>query len=65
MHLFQVSNMSGLDLLLSESLEKTIRENLGEKASQKIEDRLFEKYGISLTQSIEQFQKIDAQCCSV
>jgi len=60
MHLFQVSNMSGLDLLLSESLEKTIRENLGEKASQKIEDRLFEKYGISLTQSIEQFQKIDA-----
>jgi len=52
--------MSGLDLLLSQSLEKVIRENLGEKASQKIEARLFEKYGISLTQSIEQFQKIDA-----
>ena len=51
--------MSGLDLLLSNSLEKIIRENLGEKASQKIEERLFEKYGISLTQSIEQFQKID------
>jgi len=50
--------MSGLDLLLSQSLEKVIRENLGEKASQKIEARLFEKYGISLTQSIEQFQKL-------
>jgi len=51
--------MSGLDLLLSKSLENIIRENLGEKASLKIEERLFEKYGISLTQSIEQFQKID------
>lgn len=52
--------MGGLDLLLSKSLEKTIRDNLGENASQKIEGRLFEKYGISITQSIEQFQKIDA-----
>ncbi len=52
--------MGGLDLLLSQSLEKTIRDNLGQKASQKIEARLFEKYGISLVQSIEQFQKIDA-----
>jgi len=52
--------MGGLDLLFSKSLEKTIKDNLGEKASQKIEERLFEKYGISLTQSIEQFQKIDA-----
>ena len=52
--------MGGLDLLFSKSLERTIKENLGEKASKKIEDRLFEKYGISLTQSIIQFQKIDA-----
>jgi len=60
MHLVRVAYMGGLDLLLSKSLEKTIRDNLGENASQKIEGRLFEKYGISITQSIEQFQKSDA-----
>jgi len=60
MHLFVHDSMGGLDLLFTKSLEKTIKANLGEKASQKIEERLFEKYGISLTQSIEQFQKIDA-----
>lgn len=53
-------NMGGFDRLLAKSLNETIRNNLGEKTSQKIEERLFEKYGISLTQSIEQFQKIDA-----
>ncbi|CAE6497163.1 MAG: transcriptional regulator [Candidatus Nitrosotenuis sp.] len=52
--------MSGLDRLLAKSLDTTIRENLGEKTVQKIEARLFEKYGLSLTQSIEQFQKLDA-----
>jgi hypothetical protein len=44
---------------LAKSLDAIIRENLGDKTIQKIEDRLFEKYGISLTQSIEQFQKLD------
>lgn len=52
--------MAGLDRLLAKSLDTTIRENLGDKTIQKIEDRLFEKYGISLTQSIEQFHKLDA-----
>jgi DNA-binding transcriptional ArsR family regulator len=52
--------MAGLDRLLAKSLDLTIRENLGDKTVQKIEERLFEKYGISLTQSIEQFQKLDA-----
>ena len=52
--------MGGFDRLLSKSLESTIRNNLGEKTTKKIEDRLFEKFGISLTQGIEQFQKIDA-----
>ena len=52
--------MAGLDRLLSKSLDATIRDNLGDKTIQKIENRLFEKYGISLTQSIEQFQKLDA-----
>ncbi|HSG73906.1 MAG TPA: transcriptional regulator [Nitrosopumilaceae archaeon] len=52
--------MGGLDRLLSSSLESTIRNNLGEKTTKKIEERLFEKYGLSLTQGIEEFQKIDA-----
>ena len=52
--------MGGFDRLLAKSLDETIRNNLGEKTTQKIEERLFEKYGISITQSIEQFQKIDA-----
>lgn len=52
--------MAGLDRLLAKSLDAIIRENLGDKTIQKIEGRLFEKHGISLTQSIEQFQKLDA-----
>lgn len=51
--------MTGLDRLLAKSLDSTIRQNLGDKIIKKIEDRLFEKYGISLTQSMEQFQKLD------
>jgi predicted transcriptional regulator len=52
--------MAGLDRLLAKSLDIIIRQNLGDRTIQKIEDRLFEKYGLSLTQSIEQFQKLDA-----
>jgi hypothetical protein len=52
--------MAGLDRLLAKSLDSTIRDNLGDRTVQKIEERLFEKYGISLTQAIEQFQKLDA-----
>ena len=52
--------MAGLDRLLAKSLDSIIRENLGDKTIQKIEDRLFEKHGISLTQSFEQFEKLDA-----
>ncbi len=51
--------MAGLDRLLAKSLDTIIRENLGDKTVQKIEKRLFEKYGISLTQSMEQFHKLD------
>jgi DNA-binding transcriptional ArsR family regulator len=52
--------MAGLDRLLAKSLDSVIRENLGDRTIRRIEERLFEKYGISLTQSIEQFQKLDA-----
>ena len=49
--------MGGLDRLLAKSLGSTIRNNLGEKTTEKIEQRLVEKYGITITQGIEQFQK--------
>ena len=51
--------MSGLDTLISKSLDSTIKENLGKKTLQKVEDRLFEKYGINLTQAISDFPKLD------
>jgi hypothetical protein len=51
--------MMGLDVLLANALEKTVRENLGKKTMQKIEKRLFEKFGISVTESLSDFHKID------
>jgi hypothetical protein len=51
--------MMGLDVLLASALEKTVRENLGKKTMQKIEKRLFEKFGISVTESLSDFYKID------
>jgi len=52
--------MPELDNLLSKSLVLTIKENLGEKALQKIEKRIFEKYGVNLTQSLHDFPKLDS-----
>ena len=52
--------MVGIDRLLSKSLDSVIRDNLGARTVQKIENRLVEKYGITLTESIEQFQKLDS-----
>ena len=51
--------MSGLDGFLAKSLEGVINKNLGEKTVKRIEDRLFEKFGISLTQAMEEFDKVD------
>ncbi|MGY5150383.1 MAG: hypothetical protein ACW9W3_09995 [Candidatus Nitrosopumilus sp. bin_68KS] len=51
--------MSGLDHLLVKSLNEIIEKNLGAKTVKKIDDRLFEKFGISLAQSIEEFDKLD------
>ncbi len=53
-------HMEGLDRLLARSVESTIRDNLGSRTVQKIEERLFEKYGISFAQSMGQFKKLDA-----
>ncbi len=51
--------MPGLDHIISTSLNNVIKENLGTKTIQKIENRLFEKYGISWNQSLEEFEKLD------
>ena len=51
--------MSGLDSLVARSLITTIEENLGEKTFQRIEKRLFERYGINMTQAAEHFTKLD------
>ena len=52
--------MPGFDSLLANALEKTIKENLGEKPIKKIEKRIFERYGVSLNESIVEFHKIDS-----
>lgn len=52
--------MTGLDRLFAKSLDAIIRENLGSRTVQKIENRLSEKFGITLSDSIEQFQKLDS-----
>jgi hypothetical protein len=51
--------MTGLEGFLSESLKSTIRKNLSQKTLKNIEKRLFEKFGISFTQAILEFNKMD------
>jgi len=51
--------MSGLDSLLAKSLTVTIKENLGDRTLQKIEQRIFERHGISLTKAVENFTILD------
>jgi len=53
-------NMAGVDHLFVSSLEKIILDNLGESTVRKIQDRLFEKFGLSITTSIEEFEKLDS-----
>ena len=51
--------MGGFDSLLSDLLRKEIEASLGKITINKIEKRLFEKYGMSLTESMEDFEKFD------
>jgi len=51
--------MAGLDSLLAKSLGAAIEDNLGEDTLHKIDNRLFEKYGITINQAILDFQKLD------
>lgn len=52
--------MTEIDQLFTASLEKIIRENLGETTFHSIQNRLFEKYGMSITESIKEFEKLDS-----
>ncbi|MCV0401354.1 MAG: transcriptional regulator [Nitrosopumilus sp.] len=51
--------MSGVDLLFAESFERVILENLGDETVSKIQSRLFEKFGMSLTEAMGEFENID------
>lgn len=52
--------MTEIDTFFTASLEKMIRDNLGEITFYSIQNRLFKKYGISITESIKEFQKLDS-----
>lgn len=51
--------MTGVDQIFAASLEKIIRDNLGETTIHKIQNRLFEKFGMSITESMVKFDKLD------
>lgn len=52
--------MTEIDTFFASSLEKMIRVNLGDTTFHSIQNRLFEKYGISITESINDFTKLDS-----
>ncbi|MGI0017692.1 MAG: transcriptional regulator [Nitrosotalea sp.] len=51
--------MSGFDSLIGKSLVHIIKKNLGQSTLEKIENRVFEKFGINLTQVSSDFPKLD------
>ncbi len=51
---------NGLDNLLVSSLRKSVEENLGKQSLHKIEQRLMERHGLGLVQSIKDFHKLDS-----
>jgi len=51
--------MVGVDNLIARSLHSVIQVNLSEQTIKKLDNRLVEKYGITLSQAVEDFQKLD------
>ena len=51
--------MVGTEHLFAKSLIEIIKKDLGSKTVQKIENRIFEKFGLSLSQSVEEFNSLD------
>ena len=60
MNIIRNHDMNSVDQMFASSLEKIIRDNLGNATVSKIQDRLFEKFGMSITQSINEFEKLDS-----
>ncbi|HJT10285.1 MAG TPA: hypothetical protein VJ771_05820, partial [Candidatus Nitrosotalea sp.] len=52
--------MSGLDSLIAQTFGNTLKTILGEKILAKVQDRLFEKYGITVSEAAKDFQKLDS-----
>ncbi|MCV0429993.1 transcriptional regulator [Nitrosopumilus sp.] len=52
--------MTDIDTFFAPSLEKIISDNLGKTTFHSIQNRLFEKYGVSITESIKDFKKLDS-----
>ena len=50
--------MTEIDQLFAAALEEIIQANLGKTTFQSIQNRLFEKYGMSITESIKDFEKL-------
>jgi len=51
--------MPGFDSLIGKSLVHIIRKNLGQSTLEKIENRVYEKFGTNLTQVSNDFPKLD------
>lgn len=51
--------MSGLDTLIAKSFENALKNSLDERIVSKVQDRIYEKYGITISKAIEDFQKLD------
>ena len=58
--IYQIVMTSALDRLLAQALESMIREKLGQKSCERIEDRLHQRYNISMAESIMNFYTLDA-----
>ena len=54
-----ITLMAGLDTLVAKSLKDVVKDNLGNATFEKIEARLFERNGLSFTQAVEDFEKLD------
>ena len=52
--------MPGFDSLIGKSLSEIIMTDLGQKTAEKIEQRLFEKYGTNLNKAVDDFPKLDS-----
>lgn len=50
-----VKHMLGIDVLLAQYFENHLDKHFGNAVRRKIKDRLFERYGLSLQQSLQQF----------